>query len=134
MAKINGTSMSITVEGTQIDCVVDATLETSRDLFDTSCKDDGGWATNGQGQGSWSVSGNARVDFSSTMGYQELVALLLDRTAIAELVFTSDTVGGLVATGAASIASLSFAAPNEDSATFDFSITGNGALTVTVLT
>jgi len=134
MAKINGTSMSITIEGTTIDCVVDATLETSRNLFDTSCKDDLGWATHGQGQGSGSVSGNARVDFSATMGYQELVALLIDRTAIDELIFTSDTVGGLVVTCAASVASLTFNAPNEDSATFDFTFTINGAIVATVLT
>jgi len=131
--KINGTTMNIDVDGDQITCNIDATLEIDRDLPDTSCKDDLGWATHLQGQGSWSVSGSARVDFTSTMGYQELVAKLIARTAITALDFLSSDTGGLKASGAASITSLSFAAPNEDSATFDFSFTGNGAVAITVV-
>jgi len=133
MAKINGTTMTIVVDGDTIDCNIDATLTIDRDLPDTSCKDDAGWATHLQGQGSWSVEGSARVDFSSTMGYQELVALLIARTEITALDFLSSDVGGLKASGTASITSLSFAAPNEDSATFDFSFTGNGIVTITVV-
>jgi hypothetical protein len=134
MAKVNGTDLTIVVDGDSIDCQITGTLTTDRDLPDASCKDDGGWATHIQGQGSWSMEGSARLDYTATFGYAELVALSINRTEITELDFLSSTVGGIRARGAASVASINITADNESSAEFDFSFTGNGALAVTAVT
>lgn len=134
MAKVNGTRMTIVVDGSTIDCQIDGTLTTERDLPDASCKDDAGWATHIQGQGSWSVDGSGRLDFSATFGYEDLLDLVLNRTAISALDFLTDIVGGVKVSGAASIQTLSITASNEDSATFDFSFVGNGAFAVTAVT
>lgn len=140
MPAYNGTLILLQDDGTPFSLVTDATLNVDQDLPDSSSKDSAGWADHVKGQRSWSVDVDGRADFDSTdTGNVKVLFDYIDNRSDVTIEFEPDTasadVTGSVAswTGTASLANVSITAPNEDTVNFSGSFTGNGALTLTVI-
>lgn len=144
MPAINGTLILFNVDvadGTpaELGMTTSATLNIEMDLPDSSNKGSSGWATHIQGQKSWSIDIDGVADFVSSSGnVDKLADYIINRSAV-DVEFVPSQTGPSAGTyvkysGEASLASVSFVAGNEDTATLSGSFTGNGALTSSTIT
>ena len=138
MAQINGTLVLLQDDGTAFGFVTDSTLNVNMDLPDSSTKDSSGWAEHITGQRSWDVSVDGFASFGTTDNTATFFDYIADRTDV-DIEFQPDTASADVTgavnafTGTASMGSVSFGAPNEDTATISGTFTGNGTLTRTAI-
>jgi predicted secreted protein len=122
-------NMKIYVGANAITCQVNATLNQSTEMFDTTCKDSSANAANLPGTKSWSISGTANLAFDATYGYEDLWDAWDGQTSVTPI-FQTAVSGDLKFSGDAYISELSLTSDGNDAAvTFDFTLTGTGALT-----
>ena len=132
MAVFNGTKTIITIGGSQIAELTDTTLTTSRDLFEVTSKDSAGNKEVLPGLKEWEVSGEGRLDFLATTGYNALFTAQQDGTPLT-VVVTNAVTGDKKFTGTAYVSDLEQNAPMEDVVTFSFTLTGTGALVMATI-
>jgi len=132
MAKINGTNLLVYYDGLPIGHTTDCELTIDRDNPDASTEGSAGWTEHIGGAGSWSMSCNGLVDWTTTSGADELAAKIIARASLT-LKFSTEVSGDTYFTGTGSISSYSISAPKEAPVSYSVSFTGNGALTQTTV-
>lgn len=134
MALINGTNLVIKVGGNPIMKATTASLELSVDMPDATTKDSQGWAEFFAGVRSFTLSTDGLIDYATASSVQinELVTMLINRTAVA-MVFTTGTTGDAQLAGNVYVSSISQTADMESPSGFSVTFQGTGALTQTIL-
>lgn len=125
---VNGTSLKISVDGTAIAYTTSASFELSMSTRDTSNKDSLGWKTGAEGQRSGTISGDYLFAFDAAYGFEELFALMTNRTEVTVKMATSDVSDKFIS-GEAYLTSLSASAPMEDTVSGSFTLEFTGAIT-----
>ena len=130
MAVINGTTMTLLLDGVRIAATKSATLNLNVDLPDATSKDSAGWAAHIQGLRSWDGSFDGLYDPSGTVNFEQLYDMIETRHSdiICEFADLTTTGGGEVFRGVASISGLTITAEMETPVTLSGSFTGNGKL------
>lgn len=126
--KINGTDFLLYVNDTAIGGTTSHTLDLGMDTRETSNKDDNGWRTLKEGMRNWSASGDGFFAFDATYGYNDLFALVTNRTYV-KVRLSTDTAGNTFFQGYGYLTNLSADTPNEDNTTYSFTFEGSGPLT-----
>lgn len=127
MAKINGTTSTI-VNGTDtLLYTTSSTLNVNQDLPDTTNKGSSGWAEHINGVRDWSIDFDGMADAAGAgLTFDEIVGLIIARTADADVDFTYDGTNGWHGDG--TFQNITIDAPSEGPVTFSGTIVGNGAL------
>lgn len=99
---------------------------------DTTSKDSAGWKTGLPGLRSWSGSANCNFDQSANYTFDQLFALVDNRTVFT-FYWSTGVTGDKKYSGSAIITSLKKSGGTEENVTFDCSFEGTGALTETTL-
>jgi len=130
MAKINGTLNAIISGSDRLLHIQNATLNVNVDLPDATTKESAGWAEHINGQRDWGISFDGAYDEAgSGMTPDEILAIIIARTADATIKFTTDGATGAVGwTGNATVQNFSLVGNKETPATFSGSLKGNGVL------
>lgn len=130
MAVKNGNDVGVYVGGTLIGCLTGASLETSREEIDVTCKDNDGDKATLMGGTTSSVSFNGNWNPSSTYGLDELFTIFNNATEVS-LAFGDQE--NLTVYGQAFLQSLTWEGPLNAASTFSgkFSITGSISVTTT---
>jgi predicted secreted protein len=129
MAKVNGTVMLIQSGTDTLLWTKSCTLNVEVDLPDGTTKDSLGWADHINGLRSWSIDFDGAWDVSgSGMTPNEMIAIIIGRTADATVKFGTSAAFATGWTGTATVKNLSVSANMEDVTTFSGSLVGNGAL------
>lgn len=138
MAKINGTSFLIVVDGGAIAHSTSASISIDMDTVDVSSKDSAGVQELIAGQRSATVDFEALVDFgaqgltdaggTAMKGLDDLFTVFNNRSAINWQLSTGSFDGSPKFTGSGLITSLSMDAPMEDVTTFSGSIAVTGVV------
>lgn len=129
MAKLNGTSMLVIVGGVTLAGTKSFTLNINVDLPDATTKDSSGWAENIHGLRSWSVDFDGLFDPTLTYNAEEIYDEIDERDELyLEMAVIDGTGGGLVYSGNAKVASLTYTADQEAPVTMSGSFTGSGDL------
>ena len=131
MAKINGTSILVTVDGNAIAEAQEHSIEFSHNLADASTKDSAGWAEFISAQRGGTINVSALVDYAadadaSATGFFDLFTEgIVNRTEFT-LVFGTAVSGDTIFTVDAFLTSLSQNAPMEDVVSYSatFQLTG----------
>ena len=130
MAKVNGTVMTIYSGADVILWTKNCTLNVEQDLPDGTTKDSLGWEEHINGVRRWSIDFDGAFDVSgSGMTPNELIAIIIARTADATVKFGTSAAAATGWTGLATVKNMSISGAMEDVATFSGSLTGNGAIT-----
>jgi predicted secreted protein len=134
MALINGTNLVIKVGGVPLLKATTASLELTVDLPDATTKDSAGWSEFFAGVRGFTLSSDGLIDYASSASVEtdELVALLIARTAVA-VTFSTSTAGDMLLTGSAFISSISQTADMESPSGYSVSFQGTGALVQSVV-
>lgn len=128
MAVFNGTTVSVSVDGTAVANSTGCTVEMSMDTIDVTSKDSSGKRDILPGVTSWTVSGDfLDSDADTRYDVNDFMNLVNSRTSVTVLI-DGATVGSMTGTGY--ITSISGDFPMEDVATGSFTIEGTGTLTV----
>ena len=130
---LNGTALTVFVDGTQISSTTSHSLSYEMATRDATTKSSGGNEEVLPALRSWSIDFDAMVAYDDTEGYTELRALIDGRTEVT-LLFSSLESGDPQWSGKAFLTSLSKDAAVEDSVTMSGSFKGTGELTETTIT
>lgn len=134
MAKFNGTSILVTVDGDAIAEAQEHSIEVSHNLADASTKDSAGWAEFISAQRGATINVSALVDYAadtdaSSTGFFDLFTEgIVNRTEFT-LVFGTTASGNTIMTAQAYLTSLSQNAPSEDVVSYSASFQITGAIT-----
>jgi len=131
--KFNGDNILIYCDGVAVGHSIDGTLSVSQDLPDATTKDSSQWVEHIQGNRSWEVSGSGLVAFDSSMNAVEMIDYILNSNDVS-VRFSNSNAGDIEWRGQVSVSSASFSAPQNSAAGYDFTLTGNGALTKVTIT
>lgn len=125
---INGTLITVSLNGTLIAAGTSHTISLTGATRDTTNKDNAGWRTIMPGVKSWTVSGSHMFEFDATYGFSDLYSIYNLRTEV-DITCGSENAGDQYYKGKAYITSLSLDAPSEENATYSYTFEGTGALT-----
>jgi len=127
MAKINGTTGTVVTGTDAVLYTTSSTLNVNQDLPDTTNKGSSGWADHINGVRDWSIDFDGMADTEGAgLTFDEIAALIIDRTTDADVDFTYDGTNGWHGNG--TFQNITIDAPAEGPVTFSGSIIGNGAL------
>ncbi len=129
----NGTSMLVYVDGTAIASTTSHSLSLELATRDATTKSSAGWEEVCPGMRSWSIDFDALVNLDDAYTYDNVRALIANRTEVT-LLFSNLTSGDPQWSGKAILTSVSLEAPLEDSVTMSGSFKGTGELTETTIT
>lgn len=128
----NATLLKVLVGTKPIAFQRDATLNLSRDLIDTTSKDNNGWKSNIPGLKDWSLDTNFELQYSSDGStsaiYSDLMDAFLNGTTLT-LSLSTGLTGDIKLSGPAIITKMDVGAPMEDVATCDITFNTAGPLT-----
>lgn len=130
MAFYEGKKMRITFDGKEIFHEVDCTLNASTEFKDIATKDTVGTESS-PGTQSWSVSVNGYASPDTTT--ENDIKALADAwkaSTLAAVTLTDDVSGHVIFSGNAYVENFSVGAPNDETVTMDYSLKGNGELTI----
>lgn len=125
---INGNDFRIYVNGNAVAQATSCDISISQSPRDVTTKDSAGWKDVLYGLKEWSVSGDGLVALDDTFGHLDLGGFLIAGTEVT-VRYTTDTTGDDYYTGSAIIDSVEISSPANETPTYSFSLTGNGALT-----
>ena len=127
MAVQNGTALLVKVGGTLLSCQTDDTsLSLTKDMIETTCKGAAGGAkTYIPGEYGATIDVNAAYDIAATNGFSEMFANIVNGTEVAW------TWGSTASTekfyeGHAFVSDLSISAPQNDKASYSFTLQVTG--------
>ena len=124
-------NMTLSIEGAEVTCQVNAEINMSTETFDTTCKDSGAWSEPRPGTKSWECSGEYNVAFDATVGAFQLFTWWDAQTEI-DIVFGTGEASDFEYAGSGYITALTTSSQGNDAAvTGTFTIVGAGALTFT---
>lgn len=129
MAKKNGRTLVIKIDGVPVAAEQDCELTFSREMIDVTSKDSNSNRELIVGLKSWSVSCNALVDFLATHGAHTFSNAVNNGTLVTVLL-TDGVSGQTEFTGSAYPAEFSISSTNEDAVTWSGTLEGTGALTI----
>lgn len=127
MAKIDGTLIILSANGSPVAHTDSATLNLNQDLPDATDKDDDRWADHIRGLRDWSIDVNGLIDYASSFGVDELADMIITG-ATAAVVFATVTAGDTKYTGTVNLSGLTQETPKFTPATFSGTMVGKGAL------
>lgn len=129
MGKLNGTDMTIYSGADVILWTKNCTMNVEQDLPDSSTKGSAGWEDHINGMRRWTIDFDGAFDVSgSGMTPNELIAIIVARTADAVIKFGTSAAAATGYTGNGTVKNISISGAMEDTATFSGQIVGNGAL------
>lgn len=130
MPVVNGNDIGVYVGGSLIGCLTGATLETSREEIDVTCKDDDGDKAVLLGGATTSISFNGNWNPSSTYGLEDLFTIFNNATEV-DVAFGDQT--NLTVYARAYLQSLTWEGPLNAGSTFSgrFAVTGTFQITNT---
>ena len=128
MAKINGTDMTIYLGADDILFSKTCTLNVEQDLPDSTSKGSGGDEEHINGVRRWSIDFDGAWDVTGNVSGDDLIALIVDRSADAVVKFGTTATAATGWTGNGTVQNMSISAVMEDTATYSGHIVGNGAL------
>lgn len=130
MAKINGTSFLLLVDGVAIGSTRTCSITINNEAPDTTTKDSGGWEENlpGGGLRNANISFEGLEDPANTVGVDEIFDLINNRADF-DFQITTDSAGDKIWTGTATITSLEQAYEMEQPVSVTGTAKVNGALT-----
>lgn len=132
MAFYEGSLMRIEIGGKKVLHEQDATLNMGLDFKEIASKDTDGVQTI-PGKKSWSLSSNAYAENTEvTHNGLKYIADALQSKILVDLKFTDGKAGHMVFSGQAYIESFSIKSSTDEAVTFDYSLKGNGELTIAV--
>ncbi len=130
VVKINTTVDSAPVE--QLLHATSASLNISQDMMEATSKTSQGYQDNLPGLRSWDISSDGFVDFvgaeANTINTTELITLMLETQANAEVEVSFGVANGDIYQGGAFITSVSIDSGVEENATYSISLQGSGSL------
>lgn len=135
MAILNGTVGMISIDGNVVANLTSCDISQEMATRDTTTKTSAGNKESLEGMLSWSGSGSGFFEDGLTDGYKGLLAVVQARTAVTLIYTEYDATGTTVAsgkevyTGSIFLTSISRTDGLEESATFEVSFEGTGALT-----
>lgn len=133
MSKVNGTNMTIYSGADVILWSKSCTLNVEQDLPDGTTKDSLGWEEHINGVRRWSIDFDGAWDVSgSGLTPNELIAIIVARTADSVIKFGTTALAASGYTGNGTIKNIQVSGTMEDVATFSGSIVGNGAIAAIV--
>ena len=125
---VNSRIMVIKVGSTVVSCLTDASLSISQEFRDTTCKDSGGFNNILPAKRTWEMSGSALFSYDGTLTFEDFFALWNGQTS-ATVIYGTTVSGDKIYTGTAYLASASASSSGTDeNVSFEFSLTGSGAL------
>lgn len=133
MALVKGTDLRIFVGTKVIANETTCDIELSTSMIDTSSKDSGAWETAIPGRKAWGLSATAQLDYTdggANYTYDELLTAWLDQTELT-VSFKTAATGATVLTGLAYVESVPVKGGDQEIATVDIKLKGNGPLTKT---
>lgn len=135
MSFYQGKLMRITVAGKDIFHEVDCTLSASTDFKDIATKDTVGTEST-PGAQSWNVSVNGFAATGAEVTQQDLAAMaaLWKAQTLVAITLSDDVAGSVIFSGNAFIEGFSVGAPNDETVTMDYTLKGNGELTIGTVT
>lgn len=120
--------MKLYVGASAITCQVDASINMTTNMIQTTCKDSAANAEVLPGEKSWEASVSGNLAFDATYGWTQLFAAWNSQTLLS-IVYQTGVTGDKKLTGSAYINSLSSSASgNDEAVTFEAGLTGTGAL------
>ena len=130
MAFYEGKLMRLTIGGQDIFHEVDCTLTASTEFKDIATKDTTGTEST-PGSQSWSVSVNGYVATGATL-QEDLASMAATWKAksLVAITLSDDVSTSVIFSGNAYIESFTVGAPNDETVTMDYSLKGNGELTI----
>ncbi|WP_418639656.1 phage tail tube protein [Winogradskyella sp.] len=130
MAYYEGSDMRIKIGTNNVFHETDATLNWSREFKEIASKDTDG-VESSPGKKSWSLTSSAYViNTPDTQNDLKSIAEAGDLGTLVDVQFTDGKSGNLVFSGQAYIENFSVKATTDDTVTFDYSLKGNGSLTI----
>ncbi len=127
MAKFNGTSMLVIVDGVTIGGTKSFTLDIKSSNIDVSSKDSAGWTNRIYGKRDWTVSFDGLCDPALTFNVEEIFDMIDTRDRVfLEMAVIDGTGGGLKFTGYAVCNSLSLVAGMEEGVTISGGFEADG--------
>lgn len=111
-----------------VTCLTNAELSVTNNMRDITCKDSGIYTDALPDTQSWSMSGEAFVNYGASNGHDEVSALALSQ-GLLNVDYGTGVTGDTSFSGDGYFTSFSVTAANEGNATFSFEITGVGQLT-----
>jgi predicted secreted protein len=128
MAVVNGNDVGVYVGGDLIGCLTGATLDTSRQEIDVTCKDDSGNRSVILGGTTTSVTFNGNWNPSSSYGLDDLFDIYNDKTEV-DLAFGDQT--NLTVYTRAYLQQLTWEGPLNAASTFSGTFAATGTMSVT---
>lgn len=125
---INGSNLRIYTNGTAIDCEVDGSLDVTREVKETLCKDSAPAGTKDVGKLDWTMSVSGLLKFDGSNGAPELYDLLAAGTSVTVRLST-EVAGDDYFEGTAYITAMNISGVVEENAEFSATFTGSGDLT-----
>lgn len=130
MAYYEGSKMRIKIGTNNVYHETDATLNWGREFKEIASKDTDG-VESSPGKKSWSLSSNAyAINTVDTQNDLKSIAEAGDLGTLVDVQFTDGVSGNLVFSGQAYIENFSVKATTDDTVKFDYSLKGNGNLTI----
>lgn len=130
MGKINGSALTITIDGTSITLLNSVSLSTSGTEVDCTNFDSGGDKELLMGTRSWTMSGSAFIDDTVAQGLKEAQAAFKANTLVA-VDFTTGVTGDTGYSGNAYFTSIDATGDLDSTASWTFNLVGTGELVAT---
>lgn len=129
MAKLNGTSMLVIVDGVAIGGTKSFTLDIKQANGDASSKDSAGWTDRIPGKRDWSVSFDGLYDPAGVYNFEQIFDEIDARSQVyLEMAVIDGTGGGELYKGYAYASGLTLTAGMEEPTTISGSFEANGPL------
>lgn len=128
----NGTITAIYVGANKILLCTDHKMTRNMATRNATSKDSGGNKEVLEGLRSWGMSGEAFFAEDSVYGFDDLFALISNRTKVT-VKWSGEVVGDVKYEGSAYVTKLELSSKVEDSETYSFELEGTGAITNAVI-
>ena len=126
MGYVKGDNIRFYNGAVRLDLEMEVSISASLDTIETTDKDAAGWKTFIDGDKSWTASGSANLDWTSTENVSTTFADFIAGSAVA--IDVGSSTDSKFYSGNGIINSWSFEGPRNGLATFSFEVQGTGAL------
>jgi predicted secreted protein len=111
-----------------VTCLTSAEMNISNEMRDTTCKDSGIYTDALPDQQTWTMSGEAWVNYGASNGHDEISTLVLSQ-GLVDVAFGTGVTGDTSFTGSGYLTTFGVSAGVTGNGSFTFELTGVGQLT-----
>lgn len=111
-----------------VTCLTNAEIQITNETRDIRCKDSGIYADFLPDTQSWTMSGEAFVNYGASNGHDEIATLMLGQ-GLVDVAYGTGVTGDTSFTGSGYLTTFGVTAGNDGNGSFSFELTGVGALT-----